>query len=451
MADTYDGSDRYQLEAIHIAAGDRKQPLLDLLERNGTLTDKQFPLLQVLAPDRAASLLLARLHDKRTDETRLLELCNAASQLTTVQAAWGLLHLAEQTDQSTTIRSTALKKVLANAGSQGNWSSLCDEPRFLQLLRVFLADESLRGETLHAINQLRLHPLGPDVLAIAQDETVDPAQRNAAIGVAGLLRPEAASSTFRQLLSNPTTAQAALRGLIQIQDSRTLRELLTTEKETKAIQNDTVDLLIESTPGAILLLRMIDENLLEESLRQRAIAKAMNHPDANLRVLYEKFVPEDQRPKKLGAEVSADEILALTGDVERGRNIFFRSSAAQCSQCHAVSGFGGTLGPELSNIGKKFERKALLETILEPSKAIAPEYVPYLVETTSGHVYVGFLIEKSDSQVILRDVKNQSVRIPTSEIEALVEQKKSLMPELILSEITSQDAADLLVFLESLK
>ena len=44
------------------------------------------------------------------------------------------------------------------------------------------------------------------------------------------------------------------------------------------------------------------------------------------------------------------------------------------------------IGPDLSQIGKKYERRALLETILEPSKAIAPEYIVHLVETTGGEV-----------------------------------------------------------------
>jgi putative heme-binding domain-containing protein len=105
----------------------------------------------------------------------------------------------------------------------------------------------------------------------------------------------------------------------------------------------------------------------------------------------------------------------------------------------------------LSNIGKKYERKALLETILEPSKAIAPEFIPYLLETTRGQVYAGFVTEKTADHVVLKDVKNQSVRVPTAEINALVALQKSLMPELILSEVTAQDAADLLAYLTTLK
>ena len=76
-----------------------------------------------------------------------------------------------------------------------------------------------------------------------------------------------------------------------------------------------------------------------------------------------------------------------------------------------MQGFGGTLGPELINIGKKYERKALLETILDPSKAIAPEFVPYLLETKSGQVYAGFLVEQTADHVVLKDIKSQAIRV----------------------------------------
>jgi putative heme-binding domain-containing protein len=73
------------------------------------------------------------------------------------------------------------------------------------------------------------------------------------------------------------------------------------------------------------------------------------------------------------------------------------------------------------------------------------------LETTSGQVYAGFLVERNTSGVVLKDVKGQSIRMAAGEIESLAAQPKSLMPELILSQLTAQDAADLLAFLTTLK
>ena len=271
--------------------------------------------------------------------------------------------------------------------------------------------------------------------------------------MAARLHPPGIAPALRDLLSAgpPPVSAAALQGLVDLQDARSLREILTGDAFASDVRRQVAERLIDTTSGAILLLRLIDEDTLPAELKTAVVAKAAEHPDANVRVLYEKFIPEDQRPQKLGAAISADEILALAGDANRGRIIFFKSSAAQCNQCHAVQGFGSTLGPELTNIGKKYERKALLETILLPSKAIAPEFVPYLLETTGGRVYAGFLVERDEKRVVLKDVKNQTIRVPADEVEVLVPQQKSLMPELVLSQITAQDAADLLAFLVTLK
>ena len=73
------------------------------------------------------------------------------------------------------------------------------------------------------------------------------------------------------------------------------------------------------------------------------------------------------------------------------------------------------------------------------------------METSSGQVYAGFLVERTPEHVVLKDVKNEQVRIAGDEVEALVPQQKSIMPELILSEVTAQDAADLLAFLSEFK
>ena len=453
IASTYDGSDRYQLEAINIAAGDRKQDLLATLEKQGTLSETQFPLLQLLDPQRATTALIAKLKDTKLDDSAARQLFASANQLESIEAGWGLLEVAGQDDRSVELRRESLQKVVGNAGPRGKWTALAGQDRFAQAIKTLLADSELRGDALRAIDELQLRPLGDNVLSLATGRELNTEQRQQALAVLTRLRPKGTTDLMRGLVtdSDPAIARAALNGLVDLQDATSLRQILGNDAFPAEVRRAATDRLIESTPGAILLLRLIDEDQLPADLKAAVLAKATSHPDANVRVLYEKFIPEDQRTKKLGSGISSEEILALQGDAGRGSAIFFKSSAAQCNQCHAVKGFGSKLGPELTMIGKKYERKALLETILLPSKAIAPEFVPYLLETTGGQVYAGFLVEQNDQRVILRDVKNQTIRVPADEIEALVPQQKSLMPELVLSEVSAQDAADLLAFLESCK
>src|SRR5262249_51806253 len=152
--------------------------------------------------------------------------------------------------------------------------------------------------------------------------------------------------------------------------------ILCQDRFSDDIRRTTVERLATSVGGALVLLRLIEQDALSDDLKQRAIAKATSHADSNIRVLYEKFLPPEKRAKRLGDSVAAADILKLEGDSLRGREIFEKSTAAQCKSCHAVQGFGGALGPELTKIGTKYERGALLETIIDPSKAIAPEFIP---------------------------------------------------------------------------
>jgi putative heme-binding domain-containing protein len=174
-------------------------------------------------------------------------------------------------------------------------------------------------------------------------------------------------------------------------------------------------------------------------------------PDATVRDLFERFLPPEQRTKTLGSVIKPEQLLALKGNAERGRTLFFKSAGLACSNCHRVNGTGGTLGPDLSQIGKKATRAQVLESLLEPSKKIEPQWMAYLVETTDGRVYTGLLRSRTNKQVVLQMVGDRQVSIPAAKVERLTPQARSLMPDLLLRDLTAAQAADLLEFLVSLK
>jgi hypothetical protein len=74
-----------------------------------------------------------------------------------------------------------------------------------------------------------------------------------------------------------------------------------------------------------------------------------------------------------------------------------------------------------------------------------------VVATKSGRSLTGLLVGKTDTEVILRDAQDKEHRIPLKEVDQMALQKQSFMPELLLRDLTAEQAADLLAFLESLK
>jgi uncharacterized repeat protein (TIGR03806 family) len=205
--------------------------------------------------------------------------------------------------------------------------------------------------------------------------------------------------------------------------------------------------LASSTHGGLLLMDFLDRTPAASSLRREVAAITGASPHVEVRDLFERFVPEGERIKRLGDSFDRAELLALKGSAERGQAVFATSPAAQCKTCHKIGPVGEAVGPELSKIGTKYDKAALLEHIVEPSKTIEPQYVSYLAETKDGQVVTGVVAERTDEAVVLKDAQGKTVKIPRNQLEQLAPQARSLMPELLLRDLTAQQAADLLEFL----
>jgi uncharacterized repeat protein (TIGR03806 family) len=209
--------------------------------------------------------------------------------------------------------------------------------------------------------------------------------------------------------------------------------------------------LAETTRGALLLLGLIDHGPASSPLKDDVASIARTASSTEVRDLFERFIPESERLKRLGDVIDRANILALSGDALRGKSVFTTNAAAQCKTCHKAGDVGETVGPDLTRIGAKYDKPGLLEQILEPSKTVDPVFTTYLVETKDGRVISGLAVEKTASGVVLKDAQARTLRMSNSEIERMVPQSRSLMPELLLRDLTAQQVADLLEFLAGLR
>jgi putative heme-binding domain-containing protein len=208
--------------------------------------------------------------------------------------------------------------------------------------------------------------------------------------------------------------------------------------------------LLESTSGALALSWTLENMAPDDQRRQELVLLGAQHSVPDRRDLFERFLPTEQRTQRLGEVIDPQKILSLEGNTARGRELFL-AAGVQCRSCHRVHGTGIELGPDLSQIGKKYDRIQLLETILDPSKKIEPKYMAFVATTTAGKIHTGLLVERNQEAVILKTPRNETIRIATDEIEDLKPQEKSFMPDQILRDLTARDAADLLAYLGSLK
>lgn len=138
------------------------------------------------------------------------------------------------------------------------------------------------------------------------------------------------------------------------------------------------------------------------------------------------------------------------GDAEHGKRIFLERAQVQCQRCHKVSGVGGEVGPDLSDIGGKQKREYLLEALVDPNRAIAKGFETVIVETSAGQVLVGVLKEETAKELKLVTAEGRPLVIAKSDIESRT-QGKSAMPDTLREQLTPRELRDLVEFLSGLK
>ena len=196
------------------------------------------------------------------------------------------------------------------------------------------------------------------------------------------------------------------------EDRDALKTLMHADRLSASDRTTAIGRLASSTRGALMLVGLIDRAHALESLRREVVEITRNSQLVEVRDLFERFIPEEERVKRLGDSVDRTAILALAGDSNRGRLIFSTNAAVQCKTCHKAGNVGENVGPDLTRIGTKYNKAALLDQVLDPSKTIEPAFITHLVEIKDGRVLSGLLVEKTKDAVVIKDVKGKMIKVP---------------------------------------
>ena len=134
------------------------------------------------------------------------------------------------------------------------------------------------------------------------------------------------------------------------------------------------------------------------------------------------------------------------GDANRGQAIYQRA----CVVCHRAAGQGMEVGPDLVTVKNK-GRAALLTAILDPNKEVAAQYMSFLVQTRAGDAFLGVIAEDTATQLTLKMPGGITKTILRADVVGSSSEGRSLMPEGLEGGLSTQDMADLLTFIETLK
>ena len=109
------------------------------------------------------------------------------------------------------------------------------------------------------------------------------------------------------------------------------------------------------------------------------------------------------------------------------------------------------IGPDLTMINKKFDKITLLDAIINPSVGIVFGYEPWLITMKDGDSHFGFLVSDGKEAIMLKDITGKRWTLDASLITSRKKQENSLMPEPDDLGIGSQQLADIVEYLLSIK
>jgi putative heme-binding domain-containing protein len=210
------------------------------------------------------------------------------------------------------------------------------------------------------------------------------------------------------------------------------------------------DRAFRSFPAAWPFARALALNSGNAEQTRQLVATLAKTPANPLRELFDGYLPPDPQGRKLGSNPRPATILALRGNVQRGEELFFNTEL-KCVTCHKIGDRGTSLGPDLSRIGAERTRAELLDSLLNPSARIDPQYAAFNIRTKDDKTYMGIITRRNDVELVFRDANNREITLDADDVDSVRPSRLSLMPEGLLSGLTAQEAADLLDYLASRK
>lgn len=261
------------------------------------------------------------------------------------------------------------------------------------------------------------------------------------------------TNTLTTLLSDSTAkSPEVVTALGRTEDGQIvalLTPLLTDLKQPLATRRAAVSALAKVNEGAAVLVQLAQTDKLADDLKFVAGTELRAARWPAIRVEAEKLFPA---PTGKGSQSlpPVSELVKLPGDIKRGAAVFRRADVG-CINCHQVNGEGVDFGPKLSEIGAKLGKDALCEAILDPSAGIAFGYEAWSLTLKNGDEVFGLIASETEDELALKAQGGNVTRYKKSDIAKREKQALSVMPAGLQQNLTTQDFADLLEYLSSLR
>jgi putative heme-binding domain-containing protein len=449
VAQQYDGSDRWFLEALGIGASRHWDTYLAayLESRGGNPRDKASRDIIWRSRSAQTSRLLGELiADPNTPESELPRLFRAFDFQPEASKESVILQLALSPPEGNASRVTLIQ---SEAIARLKDVDLAVKPEYKAAVERVLAASAGTEQFVRLVGKFNVADRYGELLALAQKNP----EAQITIDAIRVLFDKQQRLAVRKALfgQSEELATATVTALATAADGRAVPLLLdvAADKERPlALRRAGVKALGSIRPGAVALQESAQKGDYDPLLKEAVAATLHTVQWRDIKEQAAKLFPlppaKDSEPLPPVAE-----LLERPGDVAKGRIVFH--STGTCTKCHVVNGLGQNVGPDLSEIGKKLSKPAFFESILYPSAAISHNYETWTVVDTNGNVTTGLLISETPDQIQLKDEKALVRTITIADIEERKKQEISLMPADIQKLMSAQELVDVVEYMTTLK
>jgi len=139
----------------------------------------------------------------------------------------------------------------------------------------------------------------------------------------------------------------------------------------------------------------------------------------------------------------------VAGDAKHGQELY--RTKARCAQCHINGGMGGSLGPELTEIGARRSAAHLRAAVLDPASTLPEDFLQVRAVTQDGQTITGVRLNEDTFSIQIRDLSGGIHSFQKGDLKELQRDTgKSPMPS-FRGTLSASEVDDLVAYLVSLR
>jgi putative membrane-bound dehydrogenase-like protein len=294
-----------------------------------------------------------------------------------------------------------------------------------------------------------VQPFFVQAAAAARDGKRPLGERLAAARLLGYGPFAVASGPLQELLApqNPSELQMAAVRALALQDNAKVAELLLEPwaSYSPVLRREVLEALFARPDRVAYLLTALEQKKVQPNQIEPArLEQLRKYPDAALRQRAQALLAGRGSPDRRKVLEEYKSVLDLKGDAARGKAAFKKT----CSTCHKLENVGVEVGPDLLSALRNKAPEQLLSDILDPSREVDPRYINYQVADKAGRSYTGMIVAETASSITLRRAEKAEDTILRDRIDTIEATAKSLMPDGLEMQLSKQDLADVIAYLQ---